>query len=236
MVPDRYIGVWRRDWIERRSAQTDTVTRDNSSAIWFQSPRLHVDMRINHALKTLTAPNMALLHTQIAFAGNTEVRTSGDRELCHWRPAFAYPQISGEVDCGFMEFLTPRHLIERGIDGSYVESWRRINHDDVMPRCLRFDAAADRAKQCYLMLSGDYFALGSNFAHAEYPDLPVFAWGEKQSDANTWKIRECLAPWWIERDIDIDPRFADLLLSQSQSDIWRLPFFPTIEWCLEEID
>ena len=236
MLPDRYFGIWRRDWIERHHADTGVVLRDDSPAIWFQSPCLHVDLRIDRALREQTSTNIALPRTQIAFAGRTEVRVQGAAELCQWHPAFAYPRIVDEIDCGYMEFLTPTHLIERGIDGSYVESWRRINGDNEALRCLCFRSTSDSTVQCYLMLGANYFALGSNHHDGECPGLPIFAWGERANSVSTWRVKESLAPWWVNQEIEIDPHLADISALLAGVDTWRLPFFPATNWRLASID
>jgi len=235
MLPDRYLGIWRRDWIERHNADNGIVLRDDSPAIWFQSSCLHVDLRIDRSLRALTLATTSLPHTQIAFAGRTEVQAQGAAEICQWHPAFAYPRIADEIDCGYMEFLTSTHLIERGIDGSYVESWRRLNGDERL-RCLRFQSMQDPAGQCYLMLGKNYFAFGSNRHHAECPGLPIFAWGERAKGVNAWRVKESLAPWWVDRAIEIDSRFADISAISPLVGMWRLPFFSASDWRLVAID
>lgn len=236
-VPSPYIGIWRRDWIERHRDGEARPVRDTRPAIWFQSSRFHVDLRIDGALAASTAPGTPPPPTQIAFAGHTEVRQQDGRELCRWRPAFAYPQLSDKVDAGFMVFESATHLMEYGIDGSYVESWRRINRDDELPCCLRFEAADDCTASCYLMLCGRYFALGATLGHPECPSLPVFAWGERVDGSAVWRVRECLAPWWIDRDVEVAAQFADIsraLLSSKRK--WVLPLLPAIGWHLTHID
>lgn len=236
-VPSRYLGIWRRDWIERRQDGAARPLRDTRPAIWFQSGRCHVDLRIDHAFAALAAPGTPALPTQIAFAGRTEVRLQHGRELCRWWPAFAYPQLTGKVDAGFMTFESATHLMEHGVDGRYLESWRRINRDDELPRCLRFEAADDRAASCYLMLCGPYFALGANRGHPECPGLPVFAWGERVDGSAVWRVRECLAPWWVDRDVEVGSQLADLsrALPSDQRE-WDLPLLPAIGWHLTHID
>lgn len=237
MVPSPYIGIWRRDWIERYRDGEARPVRDTRPAIWFQSSRFHVDLRIDHALAALAAPGTPAPPTQIAFAGRTEVRPQDGRELCRWWPAFAYPQLTGKVDAGFMAFESATHLMEDGVDGSYLESWRRINQDDERPRCLRFESADDRAASCYLMLCGPYFALGSNLGHPECQSLPVFAWGERVDGDTGWRVRDCLSPWWVGREIEVGSQLADLSRAlPSDKREWGLPLLPMISWHLIDID
>lgn len=200
MVPERYIGIWRRDWIERYPGGEARPVRDTRPAVWFQSSRFHVDLRIDDAPAVPASPGTAPPTTQIAFAGRTEVRPQDGREICQWWPAFAYPQPTGDVDAGFITFESATHMMEEGVDGRYVESWRRINHDDEPPRCLRFEAAHERAANCYLMLCGRHFAFGSNIGHPECPNLPVYAWGQRVDGDSVWRVLECLAPWCWSRD------------------------------------
>ena len=236
MVPSPYIGIWRRDWIERRQDGGAHPARDTRPAIWFQSSRSHVDLRVDPALVAPASPGTPP-STQIAFAGLSEIRSQDRRELCRWRPAFAYPQLTDQVDAGFMTFESATHLMEEGVDGSYVESWRRISRDDELPRCLRFEAADDRAASCYLMLCGRYFALGSNLGHPECPSLPVFAWGERVDGDAVWRVRECLAPWWAEREIEVGSQVADISRAlPSAEHEWTLPLLPVIGWHLTHID
>lgn len=235
MLPDRYRGVWRRDWIERRSTGERAPLRDTSPAIWFQSMRSHVDLRVDPTLFGLPSSAFPARPTQTAFAGNTTVEMQDGKEQCQWHPSIAYPGLSDEVDSGYMEFPSADHVIETGIDGSYVESWCRI-HDGETLRCFRFASMTDSAQQCYLMLGRSLFAIGSNVASAEVPHVPVYAWGESTATPNQWRVRESLTPCWIGREFEIDPRIAELSSLPPASRAWCLPILPGKDWRLIAVE
>ena len=235
MLPDRFHGVWRRDWIDRRSTGEGAPVRDTSPAIWFQSLCSHVDLRVDPTLIGKSTSAFTVCPTQTAFAGNTTVQVRDGKELCQWHQRIAYPGLSEEVDCGYMEFQSANHVIETGIDGSYVESWRRINDGETM-RCFRFELSTDSAKQCYLMLGRRFFALGSNVAGAEDPLVPVYAWGESAEAPNQWRVRESLVPYWIDRELEIDSRIVEFSSPPLDSLAWVLPVLPGKDWRLISIE
>src|ERR1700758_2678236 len=139
MVPLPYLGIWRRDWIDRYD-EHGAARREYRPAIWFQSRRYHVDLRIDPALAhlSMTASAAVFAQSQIAFAGSTVGSTNKGREICQWHPSIAYPRLTDEVDAGFMHFTNATHLLEQGLDGRYQESWQRINNDTDVLHCLRF--------------------------------------------------------------------------------------------------
>ncbi len=221
MLTSQYIGVWRRNWIDRYHVGIHSPTRETRPAIWFQSRTYHVDLRIDPVLAAMTCLDK-LPSTQIAFAGRTEVSASDRGEICRWQPTIAYPFLSGEVDAGYMHFESPVHLMERGLDNSYVESWQRVNRDDETIQCLRFASIDDVKQRCFLMLCGCYFAIGSDVPHLGNSQVPVLDWGERLDRA--WIVRESLAPWDMGCQIEIDEKLTDSATYRAPPDSeWTLP-------------
>ncbi|HXA48301.1 MAG TPA: hypothetical protein VNW52_11775 [Burkholderiaceae bacterium] len=236
MVPLPYLGVWRRDWIDRYREQ-GAPKRELQPAIWFQSRHFHVDLRVDPKLTGVAASTRpdVFAQTQIAFAGATEVIARAEREICQWYPRIAFPHLTGEVDAGFMHFKSATHLMEQGLDGRYEESWQRINDEHDAIHCLRFISISEPKRECFLMLCGPYFALGSNYPGNEYPHLPVYAWGERRDSA--WIVRESLTPWNAGKSIEFDHILIEAAITPASSTVdWSLPLMADSRWRLLEID
>ena len=241
MVPPPYLGIWRRDWIDRYD-EHGASHRDLQPAIWFQSRRYHVDLRIDPKLANVTTSESKVIfeRAQIAFAGSTVVNASDGREMCSWHPRIAYPRLTDEVDAGFMHFESAAHVMEHGLDGRYLESWRRINHGDDAIRCLQFVSSSEPTHECFLMLCGPYFALGSNCPDACNLQLPVYAWGEccdSECGNSEWIIRESIAPWNVGRLVNVDQALIDAACApRSIVPDWTLPLLSDSHWRLIDID
>jgi hypothetical protein len=128
-VPVQYIGLWKRVGIWRSNGSSDEV----SPVYWFQGPNYHIDIRMIDGAPT-------------GFAGVTIV----DGARCEWRPEFALPALSGELDAGIMRFDADDLLHESGIDGSYEEDWVKIGDGPVHE---------SRAEGLYRLEGADWCAL-----------------------------------------------------------------------------
>ena len=60
---------------------------------------------------------------QDGFAGVTEV--DGNKTTWHRQVNFR-PESAADVDAGIMTFADPDHVREDGLDGSYLEEWKRL--------------------------------------------------------------------------------------------------------------
>jgi hypothetical protein len=126
VVPDAYVGLWRRTLLRTRGVE-DITTR----VYWLQTASWHADIRIpadrppltgRSALPSLTLAEMQALARQHGFAGITEV----DGELCRWHRRFDYQPPSGFNDVGRMRFDGADRLLEYGVEQDYFEIWERV--------------------------------------------------------------------------------------------------------------
>ena len=107
-VPPAYIGLWKRSYIQRNQGSKTSIDQQ-TQAWWFQSPRLHIDLRIPSDRPKLTsAQSVTQLSTQewgrftaqTSFAGLTSVNA----EQCEWHPEIAFPVLATEPDVGIIRF------------------------------------------------------------------------------------------------------------------------------------
>lgn len=80
MVPQEYIGVWKRTLLKTKRGTHDTI----SEAYWLQTEDLHSDLRIptqalaveSKCLSECSEDELSALASQYAFAGHTQVQPS----------------------------------------------------------------------------------------------------------------------------------------------------------------
>lgn len=139
-LPMRYRGVWQRTLL--KSAQRHDTT---STVFWLQTAHWHADLRIPagrpdftgvRGLAACTSEQLAWLARQQGFAGLTEVTQEvkeaqatpagiAPRERCAWHRLTDFQPPEEGPDAGYMDFL-PTHLLETGLDGSYLEHWSAL--------------------------------------------------------------------------------------------------------------
>ncbi|MFB3304261.1 hypothetical protein [Pseudomonas sp. AMR01] len=159
-VAQRYLGVWKRRLIQRRSGLSDSET----AVYWLQTQRLFADLRIpdnavpSLALEDLSDTHYLALCEQQGFAGVTQV----DADICQWHRKMDYQPVSGEEDIGRMHFETSECLIETALDESYYEIWERLPGSLGACRGQWLQAADEPSRQGCLLLAGDYFLFAAS--------------------------------------------------------------------------
>ena len=89
MVPQEYLGVWKRTLLKTKRGTHDTT----SEAYWLQTDHLHCDLRIptqslevkSTMLSECTDDELQALASQYAFAGHTQVH--------HEAPSVGWPSL-----------------------------------------------------------------------------------------------------------------------------------------------
>jgi hypothetical protein len=128
-VPARYRGIWRRSLLVTPDGRDTTTT-----VFWLQAAHWHADIRIPAgrpdfsqvgSLDACSAAQRAWLATQQGFAGITQVRVDGQREVCSWQRRIDRQPPQAVPDEGWMRF-TPDRLVETGVHASYLEHWHRL--------------------------------------------------------------------------------------------------------------
>ena len=124
-------GAWHRDWIRRSGGP-----QDPSVKVWYvQTPTVFGDLRVHgdrpdvaHAASfaDLTDEQLAALALQNGFAGFTTI----DGDNATWHHEIDFQPAAGDGDIGRIEPAGDGRMLEHALDGSYVERWSAIGHDD----------------------------------------------------------------------------------------------------------
>jgi hypothetical protein len=165
-LPSWLPGLWTREWIERKGVRTDTL-----EVHYLQTPSFFADVRFPRdrprfpgakSLGDLSDADLRVLARQRGFTGRTTV--AGDTAT--WLHEIDFQPPDGEEDVGRLERIDDSHLREHALDGSYVESWRKIGEPHGRYLVLRVERAGrlDRT----LIVAGDRFLYVRNRKH----DLP----------------------------------------------------------------
>jgi hypothetical protein len=165
-VPSNYIGVWQRALLE-----TATTKDDSSLVLWMQTAQYHIDIRIPanrpqlpqvEKLEDYSNEELQQLATQCGFAGITQVTsaTKNSSDICQWHREIDFQPKTNVPDIGKMVFTDKNTVIETGIDGAYLEVWRRLE-DSQQPCWFKFTTGKNRKGQetpAYLMRAGKFVA------------------------------------------------------------------------------
>jgi hypothetical protein len=161
-VPERYQGVWRREWIVRSDGRRD----DTSAVYWLQSRRFHVDLRV----PAFTNP----LGVFDGFAGVTTVTNN----ICQWNSELQMSP-SATPDVGVMSFVSDDELYEDAIDGTYRERWSRVTPGDTDVlgfRCQLVGVSSREAhvnSLAYVVFCGDYVGIARQVAPLDLVEIFV---------------------------------------------------------------
>jgi len=162
-------GVWQREWIRRASGATSSAmtVRYLQTPSWFGDVRIPVDRpRIAAgSLAELSDAELAGLAKQRGFFGYTTV--AGD--VATWHHEIDFQPSNGDVDTSRIEPLASSSMLERGLDGSFVEQWWSLGGGDGRYLVVRV-TRADRLERM-LVVVGDHFLYARNRAR----DLPAAA-------------------------------------------------------------
>lgn len=143
-VPDRAVGLWRRESIEKEDGTLDRTTR----VFWGQTQNLFVDIRIpidrpatpaGRGFEIYSMEALTQLAEQRAFAGHTVIE--GDR--CTWHRSIDYQPSTGRPDSSLIG-LEGDVLHERGDADSatgmeFHEIYRRESRGEDRRLAFRLD-------------------------------------------------------------------------------------------------
>lgn len=151
LLPLWFVGVWQRDWIRlpHQAPDASKIVR------WLQTPSAFGDLRIPitrpriaaRSIDELTDEDIRVLALQSGFAGTTSI--SGMDAT--WKHEIDF-QPSGGADVGRIERRDDTTIWEHDPNGSYVESWTKL--DSGGDRFLVMRASAPRRM---LLIAGDRF-------------------------------------------------------------------------------
>jgi len=198
------IGAWQRDWIRRHAGAADAsvTVRYVQTASVFGDLRVPAD-RLGAERATsfteLTDEQLAALARQDGFAGVTTV----DGTSATWHHEIDFRPTSDEVDVGRVEPTGPGHMFEHALDGSYVESWTRLDAGAGGSLAVRVERAG-RVDQI-LAITGGHFV----YARARPIGLP-------RGDS----LAELIARTTPSRDTII--RYLDCEVSYGITAAWRI--------------
>ena len=221
-LPSWLTGVWSREWIERSGTRTSSF-----EVHYLQTPSVFADMRIPrdrtalaHAASfaDLTDRELLLLARQRGFAGNTSV--AGD--IATWHHEIDFQPSDSSPDIGRLERADDTHMLEHGLDSSYVESWR--SGDDAKGRFLALRIESDGRLQRMLVVAGDHFIYvrnrGRDLPAAESLDSLIvstkatraqiiafvdceFSFGLVRGGSVRWQIERSTIPWRQGRHLEL---------------------------------
>lgn len=201
-------GVWTREWIERAGARTsafDVHYLQTSGAFAdFRVPRDRPTFSHARSFADLTDDELHALARQRGFAGTTAI--AGDLATWHHEIDFQPPDSSPDV--GRLERLDDSHMLEHGLDGSYIESWRSV--DDVNGKFLALREMRAGRLERVLLVAGDHFLYVRNRGHdlpaAESLDSLIAATKANRAqiiafldcELSAGRVREGSLPWEIQ--------------------------------------
>ena len=178
-VPDNYRGVWQRHLLE-----TNNLKDDSSLVLWMQTAHYHIDIRLPASragigsasmLMDYTQEELLILASQQGFAGLTIVTpsTTQSSDVCQWVREIDYQTPNDTRDVGKMVFTDADTVIETGIDGAYLEVWRRLNNSQQLFVFEKTFGTNNKGFKvpAYLMRAGNYVA----YARPRQINLPKAA-------------------------------------------------------------
>lgn len=210
-TPAWLLGVWTREW--ERDAQGQ---HDDAEVYYLQAPGYFADLRIQRnrppagdatAIAQLDVAGRDSLAGSLGFAG----RTAYARGIMHWQHEFEFQPPDGTEDAGYARPAGPGRMRETGLDGSYVEAWRRL--DDGGGRFLVLRAAGAGRERQLLVLAGDHYiyvrdreaplprAESMRALVAARPELAAsapdceFSYGRIKGGEAPWQVRRSTLPW-----------------------------------------
>jgi hypothetical protein len=156
-------GLWRRRLIAWPDGRSDSETQ----VYWLQGPSLYADLRIPArrpanrritCMRDLDRTMLRFMARQEGFFGRFDV----DESIGQWQRAFDYQPDTGIADKGALTF-EDGVLIERGVDGSYVEHWSRTESGEAIALALATETGT----------LGCLVAVGDSFIYARGRTAPL---------------------------------------------------------------
>ena len=225
-LPPFLPGVWSRDFIKRRGVEGEKL-----AVRYLQTPAPFGDVRIPlhpkwrasaTSFDVLTDAELRALARQKGFTGVTTV----DGAVITWHHEIDY-QPDTSRDASNVAREDADHMVETGLDGSFVERYSRLSAGDTAFLALRIERAGrlDRV----LIVVGDWFYHARNRA----TDLPpaeslealiaathptraqLVAWldcelsaGRVRGGSVPWEIQHSTLPWRVGRHLEFVDRIS----------------------------
>src|SRR3954470_4001619 len=126
-LPSWLLGVWTRDWIERKGVRTSVF-----DVHYLQTPTVFGDVRFPvdrpkfpraTSFADLTDADLRSLARQRGFAGYTTVVA----DTSTWHHEVDFQPNNGSADVGRIQRIDDSTMYEHAVDSSYVESWRSVS-------------------------------------------------------------------------------------------------------------
>ncbi len=229
VLPPFLLGVWSREYITRRGAQGDSLTVRYLQAVGpFGDVRIPPDRTWNATATSfaeLTDAQLRGLARQKGFTGHTTF----DGSVVTWHHELDF-QPDTSRDASHVSREDDAHIMETGLDSSFVERYRRLSTGDDRFLALRVErnGRIDRV----LIVVGDWFYFARNRA-ADLPPAESFdaliaarkptraqlinwldcelAAGRIAGGSIPWEIQQSTLPWREGRHLD----FVDAIRADS---------------------
>lgn len=246
-LPNWLWGEWRRDWILLGKEKTSPL-----DVHYLQTPTFYADIRIPKARPPIQAQSFAeltdeqvrWLAKQNGFTGTTAVV----RSVSTWGHDISYQPPDGTTDEGRLHKIAPNRMHETGLDGSYVEAWRRTSGNAGPFLVIRVERGGRLLRT--LVVVGNRFVYVRNRAK----DLPLapslaalidakdvtrddmigyldceFSVGRVHGGALPWEIAQSTLPWREGHRLEFVEQVAasdkgiDLAIHAATDEHWSVP-------------
>ncbi len=168
-IPTWLWGEWSRDWIQKGRVRSTAV-----DVHYLQTPTYFADVRIPkdrtgisaaRSFAELTDAQLRLLTHQNGFTGHTTIAGA----VATWHHEIDFRPSDGTPDSGRLRRIPPGRMHERGLDGSYTESWRSVTGGNGRFLVMRVERGGRLLRT--LIVVGDEFL----FVRNRSKDLPMAA-------------------------------------------------------------
>jgi hypothetical protein len=247
-LPTWLWGEWSRDWILRGKVKSSTL-----DVHYLQTPTYFADIRIPkvrsgisaaHSFADLTDQQLRLLAGQDGFTGLTTMAGT----VATWSDDIAFQPSDGTPDKGRLERIPFHRMHELGLDGSYIESWRRLSgakgrylvirveHSGRLLRTLvvvgnQFVYVRNRVKDLPMAPSLEALIEAKKATREEivgYLDCE-FSLGRVRGGSVPWEIQQSTLPWREGHHLDFVEQMsvrdgeAGLVPRAVGDDQWSVP-------------
>ena len=225
-LPVWLLGVWSREWIERKGSRTSPLT-----VRYLQTPHAFGDVRIPldrprlaaSSFADLTDEELRSLARQRGFIGHTTT----DGLIATWHHELDFQPPDTSTDIGRLEPASPSRMYEHALDSSYTEHWASLTSGDGRFLTVRVERGGRLDRM--LLVAGDHFIYARNRArdlpaaesidaligttHAtrgqmiEYLDCEMSV-GRIRGGAVPWEIQFSTLPWRERRHLDFVDRIG----------------------------
>jgi len=247
-IPTWLWGEWSRDWILKGKVRSSTL-----DVHYLQTPMYFADMRIPkirsglsaaQSFADLTDEQLRLLARQNGFTGRTTMAGA----VATWNHDIDFQPTDGTPDTGRVERISPDHMQELGLDGSYIESWRRwpgatgqflvirVQHSGRLLRSLivvgnQFVYIRNRAKELPMAPSLEALIEATKATREQIEGFLdcEFSVGRPRGGSVPWEIQKSTLPWREGHHLDFVEQLsvidggAGLVPREVGDDQWTVP-------------